>query len=259
MTLRTRMSTAAVGAAVVALGIAPASAPLAAGTLELRATFGVSSDGIACPPDASPNASDCRTRSGSARVPGLGTATLDYVWSYATGAPVCPDSLTKPLATSGRIVVAGKGELHFTLAPGAQCVDLEPVRNEPQNFTITGGTGAYQSASGSGSAERSLSGGVGTETWTGTLAAPGVEFDRTPPTLSGAKAKTVRAPKGAKRVRVTYRVTASDDVDDVVPASCEPRSGSRFPIGRTLVRCTATDSSANTGTASFRVTVKAAK
>jgi hypothetical protein len=165
----------------------------------------------------------------------------------------------KPLATSGRLVVAGKGELHFSLAEGVRCVEIEPVRNEPQNFLITGGTGSYQGASGSGTLERSLSGGVGSETWTGTVVAPSVEFDVTPPTLSGATSKTVRAPKGATRVRVRYRVTASDNADSQVPVTCTPRSGSRFRIGRTIVRCSATDSSGNTGKASFRVIVRAAR
>jgi hypothetical protein len=89
--------------------------------------------------------------------------------------------LVKPFATTGRLVVAGKGELHFSLAEGVECVELEPVRNEPQNFTITGGTGSYRGASGSGTVARLLGGGVGSETWTGKLVAPGVEFDVTPP------------------------------------------------------------------------------
>jgi hypothetical protein len=133
------------------------------------------------------------------------------------------------------------------------------VRNEPQAFTVTGGTGIYAGASGSGTVERSVSGGTGTETWTGTIVAPATEFDLTAPTLSGAVSKTVRAPKGAKRVRVTYGVTASDAVDGAVSAACAPRSGSRFPIGRTVVKCSASDSSANTANASFRITVKRAR
>ena len=130
-------------------------------------------------------------------------------------------------------------------------------QNEPQDFTITGGTGTYQGASGSGKVgERALGGGGGEETWTGTLVVPGLEFDVTPPTLSGATSKTVRAPRGAKRVRVTYKVTASDNADSQVPVTCNPRSGSRFPIGRTIVRCSATDSSGNTANAAFRITVR---
>ena len=86
----------------------------------------------------------------------------------------------------------------------------------------------------------------------------GLEFDVTPPTLSGAVDKTVRARKGSKRVPVTYAVTGSDAVDGSVPVSCLPRSGSRFKIGRTLVKCSATDTSANAKAGGFRVTVKPA-
>ncbi len=78
----------------------------------------------------------------------------------------------------------------------------------------------------------------------------------TPPTLRGAVNKTVRAPKASKRVRVIYRVIASDAVDGSVPVSCQPRSGSRFKIGRTFVECSATDTSANAKMGRFSVIVK---
>jgi hypothetical protein len=240
-------------------GTATASPRFVAGTLNLQATVGVTSNPAVCPPEAPTGAIECRARTGTAQVPGLGSVSEIYLWSYGAGMPSCPASLVKPLATTGRFVVAGKGELHFALAQGARCVDIEPVRNEPQDFTITGGTGSYQGASGSGRVEPAISAGVGSERWTGQIAVPGIEFDSTPPTLSGATSKTVRAPKSAKRVRVTYKVTASDNADAQVPVTCNPRSGSRFPIGRTVVRCSATDSSANTANASFRITVRATR
>ena len=58
-------------------------------------------------------------------------------------------------------------------------VDSVQVRKATDNcFSITGGTGIYAGASGSGTVERILSGLTpsgrrGTETWTGTLAVPG--------------------------------------------------------------------------------------
>ena len=110
---------------------------------------------------------------------------------------------------TGRRTVANKGEIDFGLSDGARCVEQEPVRNEPQDFTVTGGTGAYQGASGRGAVERSLSGGHGVERWAGALTVPGLEFDITPPRIAGAVSKTVRAPRGAKRVRVTYKVAPS--------------------------------------------------
>ena len=73
-------------------------------------------------------------------------------------------------------------------------------------------------------------------------------------------------------VQVTYTVTAEDNVDgtatldernvltqdDVggsITISCNPPSGSVFPIGETVVECTATDEAGNIGRASFMITV----
>ena len=236
-------------------GTATASAQFAAGTLNLRGTQRLISDPVDCPPGVPPDATECRARTGEGLLPGLGRAAETYTWSYRIGPPTCPANVGKPLATTGRLVVEGKGEIHFALADGARCIDQEPIRNEPQSFTITGGTDTYEGASGSGTLERAVSAGRGTETWTGTLVVPGFEFDVTPPTLSGATSKTVRARNRAKRVRVTYQVTANDAVDGQVAATCLPRPGTRFPIGRTVVACEASDSSGNTGRARFVVTV----
>jgi HYR domain len=240
-------------------GSATASATFVAGSLSLQGALRLTSTGVACSPEAPSGAIECRARTGSGSIPGLGSVHETYLWSYGVGSPPCPSSLVKPLATTGRFVVAGRGEISFALAQGARCVDVEPVRNEPQDFRITGGTGSYQGASGSGKVEPAVSGGVGFERWAGTIVVPGLEFDVTPPALSGATSKAVRAPRGARRVRVTYKVSASDNADGQVPVTCEPRSGSRFPIRRTIVGCSATDSSANTGNASFRITVRKAR
>ena len=256
-----RAAAVALGVTLAATTAAVASATsekhLATGTLNLRGTLSVKSTPAPCPPDQPPDATECRARTGEGLVPGLGAVSETYFWSYRLGPPTCPsDLLGKPLQTSGRLVVAGKGEIHLALRDGARCIDLEPMRNEPQDFTITGGTGSYAGASGSGRVERSLDGGVGAETWSATLEVAGFEFDVTPPTLTGATSKTVLAPKSARRVRVTYAVSARDDVDGAVPVSCRPRSGSRFSTGRTGVVCSATDASANSQTARFTIIVK---
>ena len=54
---------------------------------------------------------------------------------------------------------------------------------------------------------------------------------------------------------VTFTVTATDAVDGTIPATCSPASGSTFNAGTTTVTCEATDSHANTGFGTFRVTV----
>jgi hypothetical protein len=238
------------------MAASPASGSRVAGSsLELRATFSMESLGVECAAGI-PTGADCLARTGHALVRGLGSVSEIYIWFFTQGSG-CPPELAKPRATTGRLVVAGKGEIHFAIADGARCIDVEPVRNEPQELTITGGTGSYQDASGSGKLERNLSGGRGTEWLTGTLVVPGLDFDVTPPILTGTVSRTVRAPNGAKRVRVTYNVTARDAVDNGIPVTCLPRSGSRFSLGRTTVKCEATDKSANTGHAKFVVTVRA--
>jgi hypothetical protein len=234
---------------------AQSSSPSVAGNLTLRVILATRSDPIDCPAPWA-DADACFTRAGKGTARGLGSVSDTYDWAFRIGPPNCPANVGKPLATTGRLLVAGKGELRFAVADGADCVDLEPVHNVPQDFTITGGTGSYEGASGSGHVERALSGGVGTETWIGTVVAPGVEFDLTPPAFVGAKPKSVRAPKGAKSAHVRYKVTAHDAVDGDLPATCTPRSGARFKVGRTLVTCLASDTSANAGTAKFRITVR---
>ena len=55
---------------------------------------------------------------------------------------------------------------------------------------------------------------------------------------------------------VSYTATATDLVDGSVPVVCAPASGSRFAMGRTDVRCTATDRAGNTRDGSFEVVVR---
>jgi hypothetical protein len=259
-----RLLGAVIGLALVATGtsVAGASAGMggtqaAFGTLDLQVTFGMVSSLVSCPADTPPDAYECRARTATALARGLGRATEIYGWSYGLGPPTCPGNLHKPFATTGRLVVAGKGEITFALAEGARCFGPGPVQDEPQELTITGGTGPFAGASGRGTVgARSIGGGVGTETWTATLDAPGLDFDLTSPVISGAANKTVKTKKGARSARVSYRVTAQDDKDGAVPVTCLPRSGSRFTFGRTKVTCEAFDTSANTATSSFTVTVK---
>lgn len=259
--MRRKRVMAMVGGLAAALSVGvPTSEPFTAGTLSLTLDLRVSNPPESCSPDAS-GATVCREeRTGKGTASGLGNVSESYFWVFGVGPPTCPSNdQGKPLPTTGRLVVAGKGEIHFSLAEGARCVAREPTGSEPQTFTVTGGTGVFEAASGNGTVTRSLRFGSGVERWRGALVAPGHEFDVTAPIVSLTTARTVRARKGAKSARVTYKVTARDAVDGVVPVTCEPRSGARLPVGRTAVTCTAADSSANTRRASFGITVRPAK
>jgi hypothetical protein len=162
------------------------------------------------------------------------------------------------LETTAVLTVAGKGDLHVALARKEDCPPTPLVVQRP--FTVTGGTGIYQGASGGGIVEHQYhftsTGWAGTDTWTGTLNVSGLSFDVTPPTLSGLSNKTIRVRRTTKRVRVRFGVTANDQVDGPVQASCKPRSGRLFKVGRTVVTCSAMDTSANTATGRFKVVVK---
>jgi hypothetical protein len=65
---------------------------------------------------------------------------------------------------------------------------------------------------------------------------------------------TVTGTPGGSSVVVTYPPPTVSDNCPGVTASCNPPSGSSFPIGITTVTCTATDASGNTNSCSFVVT-----
>jgi hypothetical protein len=79
--------------------------------------------------------------------------------------------------------------------------------------------------------------------------------DIRPPAITTPADITLNAPAPDGGALVNYAVTVVDNVDDNPQLTCDPPSGSTFPIGVTTVRCTATDSSGNTSAASFTVTV----
>lgn len=260
-------------ALVLLCGAALAVAPLATGrttegtstaaTLRLNGTLNLLSR-IAgeCPAGTAANVV-CPARTGSGLVPGLGRVTESYAFLVDVAPPSCSGGSVKVLRYPVRWVVAGKGEIFFSVHERPECVGANAGYNVDQQYTVTGGTGRFAGASGSGNIDRSLhqtdAGAAGREAWTGTLEVPGVEFDVARPTITGAKPKSVRAPRAVKRVRVSYTVTAQDAVDGAVPTRCRPASGSRFKLGRSVVRCSATDTSGNTASAAFAVTVTATR
>jgi hypothetical protein len=264
---------AVLGALLGATALAGAGAALpraaqgdavASGTLALRFEVSVRYPGTACPA-GSPVNLQCFARAGNAIVPGLGAVAESYDYALENAPEGCPtpaegDSLRLP-PTTARLVVAGKGEIDISTA-GTGCVARSGTFQPSEPFTITGGSGTYAGATGGGTVTTTSYGPPsfsGADAWTGTLVVPGVDFDLTPPVLTGAHSKTVHVPRRLKRVRVAYAVTARDAVDGTLPVTCRPRSRSWFGVGRTRVRCIATDTSGNIRTVTFVVTVKRRK
>lgn len=230
---RTVIAALGLGLAAVAIvaTAATASAPAASerqaapGSLGVQVRFDLSSSEVACPAGLPQSATECRARTGNGFVRGLGSVSATYTLPLEVGPPNCPAaadppynlaSFAKPLATTGRLSVAGEEEITFSLAEGARCVpvfgghDYDPPEQE---FTITGGTGPFAEASGKGMVERSVYGGVETEVWTGTLEVPGFEFDFTPPSLAftSASATKLRHPGGSYVIQAA--LSLRDDVE----------------------------------------------
>jgi hypothetical protein len=82
-----------------------------------------------------------------------------------------------------------------------------------------------------------------------------VLVDTTPP-LIATPVPIVAEAAGPAGAAVSYVVSALDDVDGPVTASCSPASGSTFPLGTTTVSCSASDTAGNVAQASFTVTVQ---
>lgn len=82
-----------------------------------------------------------------------------------------------------------------------------------------------------------------------------VYVDTTAPVLTVPGTQNVEATQ-AGGAAVSYTVSAIDEYDGPVAATCAPASGSLFPVGQTTVSCSARDSSNNVSTRSFRVNVR---
>jgi hypothetical protein len=260
-------------AGVAAVSAAPngaraGGAPVAeTGTLTLHAELSWQGSDAECPA-GTPSGIECHPHPGGpALVSGLGEVTQEYLYPVVVDPPdpECKAAGGLNLADyPASLIVKGKGEVHLWVKGIDECLFGPPsdtVVNNTQSFTVIGGSGAYAGASGSGTvthvAHRLVSGhAAGSDTWGGTLSVPGLDFDVTAPTITGAVDRVVRAPRRAKRARVRFKVTAEDEVDGSLPVACKPRSGSRFRLGKTRVRCSATDRSGNVSTERFTVRVK---
>ena len=229
------------------------------GSLTLAAELQASYPSRECPAGTS-NTVECFERTGSGIVRGLGNVQESYPYFVDDLPAGCDDNQVRVLPTTAHLTIPDRGTVDVRLA-GTGCLTRTPPLplHADEGFVITGGTGKFAGASGGGTLSHVSSGPPslrGKDTWRGTLLVPGLDFDLTPPTLSGAADKVVRAPKGRKRLRVNFNVTALDDLDGTVAASCNPKPRSLFKLGRTTVTCSATDTSGNTQTAKFTIVVK---
>jgi hypothetical protein len=78
--------------------------------------------------------------------------------------------------------------------------------------------------------------------------------DTTDPSLTLPADQTVEA-TGPSGATVSFSASASDTVDGSVAVNCNPASGDTFPLGVTIVDCSATDAHGNQASGSFNVAV----
>ncbi len=242
-----------VSVVLASLAVASARAD-SVGTLQVnKALFTTKFDDAACPA-GSPATTSCFRNVGGGVVAGLGRVTTAYTLVYDNFGSACGH-----VHAQIPIVVGGKGEIDLAMTSPA-CISPDTPGDFPAStVTVSGGSGRYANASGSGVLDthstHGAAGGIGTNKWTGTINVAGVTFDTTPPQMAGAMSKIVKT-RLAAGARVRYSVSATDATDGAVPAACRLKSGSVFRVGRTTVVCSAVDGSGNIATARFVVTVK---
>jgi plastocyanin/sugar lactone lactonase YvrE len=99
---------------------------------------------------------------------------------------------------------------------------------------------------------KDAAGSVGQATFTVTVK----QSDTTPPIITPPVNQIVIATNSNGMVVNYPAPTATDNVGVTNGPTCNPPSGSTFPIGTTTVTCTASDAAANIGKATFTVTVQ---
>jgi Domain of unknown function DUF11/von Willebrand factor type A domain/WD40-like Beta Propeller Repeat len=168
-----------------------------------------------------------------------------------------PDQVTEA-------ILAGISHLRVTVTPEAACDAGLTMTFDPPSITVPGNTDVQfaETVLVSGDAP------VGARlrcTVTFRLSGPPVSSDPLVQHVSLTVAER-RLPRvvvegravpstGSTGAVVEYRASAVAADGRLLDPTCAPSSGSQFPIGTTIVRCTATDTDGNVGTASATMTV----
>jgi N-acetylneuraminic acid mutarotase len=123
----------------------------------------------------------------------------------------------------------------------------------PSTAGVDGSGNAYANAPGQTTIVASASNGMSCTT-SNTCATLTVA-DTAPPFLGLPNNMTFQA-AGPSGATVSFFASANDSVDGQRPVTCSPSSGSTFPFGETIVTCSASDTSGNTATGTFTITVQ---
>jgi Ca2+-binding RTX toxin-like protein len=101
-----------------------------------------------------------------------------------------------------------------------------------------------------------VSGGAGTNQLDTSGSNGGASFSSTDLPVLSLPANIVREAEGPSGASASFSVTAIDPNDGALTPSCNHSVTETFPLGITVVTCSVTDSSGNTVTGSFKITVK---
>lgn len=167
-----------------------------------------------------------------------------------------------PLPDGTLLIAGGNGNVPYYGAPLASAEIFDPVSGDAApTASLHEARGRHVAAPLPGG-EVLVAGGLGPCCGGGLTSAEVFSLsvdDTTPPVVTVPQDITVvqEGPLGAVVNYLYYYppISAADDVDPAPSLSCEPASGSTFPVGTTTVVCTATDFSGNPGTGQFHVTV----
>ncbi len=179
--------------------------------------------------------SACAARTSTGPFAGLGQVTGRYTFVIDVGPPTCANGWGKARAYAVRFAIASKGEINFELAPAAECLNEEQrSRCASCDADVHGHWGhrdlrrCIRHRNRCAFSQQRTTGAAGTETWTGTLTVPGLEYDVT------ARRWRERPIRRCKPRRVRSRPESSSGSLHrttgmaTLPVACAPRSGSRF-------------------------------
>lgn len=197
---------------------------------------------------------NCSPRSGSTFP--LGTTSVTCTASDQAG-------LSK--TASFNVVVADRG-LPVVSVPANMNVPTTNPGGAPVTFNVSASDNVDGALTPSCSSASGATFPVGTTTVTcsvtdkagnsgsGTFQVTVVYVDNVKPDVAVPGTITVQATSDAGAV-VNYAASATDNVDGALIPTCDPTSGSLFPVGNTTVTCSVTDRAGNAGSNTFQVVV----
>ena len=183
------------------------------------------------------------------------TATDDSGNSAQTSFSVTVQDSSAPIVTPPSNVVAEATGPSGAAVTYGQATAVDPPSNSPLQATCSPPSGSTFELG----VTNVVCSATDAASQTGTAQFTVTVQDTTPPTVTAPSGVTVQ-PSGPTGATVTYPdATATDLVGVVSGPTCSPASGSVFPIGTSLVTCTASDGAGNTGTSSFSISVQDAE